>query len=118
MKKYTCFALLALLMFLVLMSGCKKDDPEPASAESLAGGFTEDRELTTEDWEVFLEAVDLDGVSYVPTLVATQVVAGTNYRFTATGTPVVPDPESFTAYVYVFKPLEGPAELVDIARIE
>ena len=55
-------------------------------------------------------------VGYVPTLVATQVVAGTNYRFTATATPVYPNAESYKVYVYVYKPLQGVAQLIEIVR--
>ena len=119
MKKFTCFALIMLVVGMTLLPGCRNEDPEPGVSDDppVAGGYSDDRELTDEDWEVFTEAMNLDGVDYAPTLVATQVVAGTNYRFTTTATPVIPDPESYTAYVYIFKPLGGgEAELVDIAR--
>ena len=118
MKKYTCFALLALLILVILLPGCtKKDINHNGEDDPMPGGYTGDRELTDEDWAIFNEAVDLDGVSYTPTLVATQVVAGINYRFTTTATPVVPEPESYTAYVYIFKPIgDDPPELVDITR--
>jgi len=84
---------------------------------NLAGGYSADRSVTDEDLKVFNEAMNgLVGVSYKPTLVATQVVAGTNYRFTTTATPVVPNPVPFKAYVYIFKPLQGPTQLKEIVR--
>ena len=58
------------------------------------------------------------GVAYEPTKVATQVVAGMNYRFTATATPVIPNPEPYTVHITVFKPLAGPAELGGIEKIQ
>lgn len=77
------------------------------------GAYSQDRELTDEDRAIFEEAMKgIVGVSYEPTLVATQVVAGINYRFTTTATIVVPDAESTTKYVYIFKPLGDEAPVV------
>jgi len=85
--------------------------------EPMAGGYSEDRAIAAEELAMFEEVMnDLVGVSYEPTLVATQVVAGMNYRFTATATPVIPEPYSYTAYVYIFKPLSGPALLLNIEK--
>ncbi|MCL2321627.1 MAG: hypothetical protein FWC47_05905 [Oscillospiraceae bacterium] len=85
------------------------------SEEPMVGAYSKDRAVTEEDLAVFNEALDgLVGVTYEPTLVSTQVVAGMNYRFTATATPVVLNPVSKTVYVYIYKPLDGPAELVKI----
>ena len=71
--------------------------------------------------EVFDEALEgWTGVAYVPTSVATQVVAGINYRFTADATPVVPDEdaETYQVHIFIFKPLMGaPAELINIERL-
>ena len=106
---------LAATIFLSGMTGCgKKSEP---GAPAIVGGYSQDRAVTPEDMEVFNQALEgFVGVAYEPTLVATQVVAGMNYRFTATATPVIPEPDSYTAYVYIFKPLDGPAELVNIER--
>jgi len=81
----------------------------------IAGGYTEDRDVTPEDLEIFYKALEgLTGVAYEPSKVATQVVAGMNYRFTATATPVIPDPEPYMARVTIFAPLAGEPELVEI----
>ena len=88
----------------------KWDDPIP-------GGYTADRAVTADDLIVFNEAMaGLVGVNYEPTLVATQVVAGTNYRFTAKATPVVLNPVPYQVYIYIFKPLQGPAQLTEIVN--
>lgn len=61
--------------------------------ENKAGGYSEARALEAHDKEVFDKALgNILGVSYTPEQVATQIVAGTNYRFfckykTATAQP-------------------------------
>jgi len=113
MKKLFCFALPLCFVGLFMLAGCGAA-PEPP----IAGGYTEDRAVTAEDMAVFEEALDgFVGVGYVPALVATQVVAGTNYRFTAEALGVYPGAEPYQAYVFIFKPLEGPAELVKVETL-
>ena len=50
-------------------------------------------------------------------LLASQVVAGTNYCFLCSVTPVAPNAESSCAMVYVYADLNGGAELTDVADI-
>ncbi len=58
---------------------------------------------------------DLTGATYEPvTLLATQVVAGTNYAILCKVTPVYPDAEGSYAIVYVYQSLDGEAELVNV----
>lgn len=85
----------------------------------IPGGYTEDRAVTAEDLAIFEEALaGLLGVDYEPTLVATQIVAGTNYRFTATATVVYPDAEPYTVHIFIYQPLgDEPPVLVDIVEI-
>jgi len=88
--------------------------PEPTQ---LPGGYTADRAVTDDDLKVFDEAMaGIMGVNYDPTLVATQVVAGLNYRFTATATVVYPNAVPYTVYIYIYKPLQGPAQLTEIVN--
>ena len=115
MKKIIILAVAAAMAFIAVagLTGCGKEKDEP-----VAGGYTEDRAITDEDMEIFEKALDgLTGVSYEPTLVATQVVAGINYRFTATATMIIPDAEPYEVYIYIFKPLEGDPELTEIVNI-
>lgn len=75
------------------------------------GGYTQQREPTAEELTLFKTAMaTLDGVNYVPESVATQVVAGKNYRFVCKATPVVPNPQSFHAAVVIYQPLPGKGE--------
>ena len=80
------------------------------------GAYTADRPLTDEDRALFESVMkDQTEAEYIPVAVATQVVAGTNYRFTCSVTPAISDPEPYAAYVYIFKPLDNSApKLVDI----
>ena len=136
MKK-TLIALLCLVAVLLTagLGACTKTSPTPAddptappateapgetpTDEPVAGGYTEDREPTEDELAILTEALEgTDGVTYEATLVATQVVAGTNYRFTATATAVTPDAEPYEVYIFVFVNLEGEVELKDIETIE
>lgn len=60
----------------------------------------------------------MDGASYVPvTLMATQIVAGTNYCILCQVTPVVPDAKPAWALVYVYADLEGNAEIMNVYEL-
>jgi len=125
MKRNIWLAALALIVLMGLMSGCKSKDTGQNESDgslpdgSLPGGYSEDkprlveysedREPTEEDLAIFDKVMsDLDGASYEPTLVATQDIAGVTYRFTVTATPDEPDPESYTTYIYIYKPSGSP----------
>lgn len=73
----------------------------------MAGAYTAQRPLSKEDLALFRSVTaDLDGVRYVPESVATQIVAGTNYRFVCEA--VVPGKaEIYRAEITVFQPLPG-----------
>ena len=133
MKKLKSIVSLALFSALLLAAcggGTSSSAPSSApapeseatgSSQQLVGAYTEDRDVTDEDLAVFDAALEgLTGVEYVPEKVATQVVAGTNYRFYAKATTVTPDAEESYAYVYIFMPLGEDAvpELTEIEPIE
>ena len=84
--------------------GCKSKE-EPA-----VGGYTEvkDKNLTPELIEMFEKALDgLMGANYTPVMLeATQVVAGTNYKFKADGTKTTNPIIMGTYYVYIYKDLQ------------
>ncbi len=107
---------LLVIIMSTLLSACTPSANEP---EQVAGGYTDDRAITDEDMEIFNKATAENvGVTLEPSLVATQVVSGTNYRFTATSTPVSPDAESKQVYVYIYVPLDGEPELTEIVDIQ
>lgn len=82
------------------------------------GGWTIFRKPDEDDMKVFEEAMNgLLGVKYTPLLVKSQIVSGKNYKFICNATPVVPEPEEFSAIVSIFKPLDGAAVLTGISKL-
>lgn len=96
----------------------------PAPSTKIAGGWSVNVEfsgsMSTEAMEAFEAAIStLVGVDYVPaTVLATQTVAGTNYAFLCTGTPVVPNAPAKWYIVTVYKDLKGEASILSIEEIE
>ncbi len=90
----------------------------PQGNANTVGGWAEQRPLTKEDQAVFDEAMKgFVGVGYKPKSVATQVVAGVNYRFICDAQPVYPGARPYEAMVEIYKPLEGSAVITHISRI-
>lgn len=85
--------------------------------ETLMGGWeaAESAEVTEEAGEALTKALEkIVGAEYEPVaLLATQIVAGTNYSLLCKVTPVVPDAESDYVIVHVYQDLEGNAEITD-----
>ena len=131
MKKLLTILLTLLMVFtLVGCNSTKEEEPvvvdtpqinEPVQ-EEIVGGFidVEDGTLTDELKDIFNKAIDgLLGATYEPIeLVATQVVAGTNYKFLANGTKTTNPITKGTYYIYVNKDLQGNVSLLDIETIE
>lgn len=104
-----------------------------ASAEMMVGGWkiapaqsailTEEAQpepmMTDEAADAFRKAMEkLDGAEYTPVaLLATQLVAGTNYCILCQGKYVVPDAKPFWALVYIYADLEGNAEIMNIYEL-
>ncbi len=85
----------------------------------MPGGWTKYRDLTSEDKAVFDEALEgLIGVNYTPNSVATQVVAGVNYRFKCTATLHRPSGDTeWEVIIVIYKPLEGAPHIIEIVRV-
>ena len=130
--------LVVLLSALMLMSlvGCnsnKEDTPieetekqeevvEPTQEEpEIVGGYidVEDGTITTELQELFDTALKgLLGANYeAKKLIASQLVAGTNYKFLAEATKITNPITIGTYYVYINKDLDGNISLLDIETI-
>ena len=128
MKKLLTLLLTLLMIFTI--SGCNSssqdepivDNPVIEEDTPLAGGFTEveDGTLTDELKDIFNKALDgLMGATYEPVeLVATQVVAGTNYKFLANGIKTTNPITKGTYYITIYKDLQGDVKLLDIETIE
>lgn len=88
--------------------------------QSLSGGFTEQRDLTEDETLLFDKVTEkLVGVKYTPESVATQVVAGINYRFICTAKTLTPKPETYQTEITVYKPLpgQGDPKITEIRRL-
>ena len=134
MKKLLAILLTLLMIFTLVGCNSKEDTPivnepeqqeevvEPIEDEPIVGGFVdaEDKTITDELKDIFNKALDgLTGAKYEPVeLVATQVVAGTNYKFLANGTKTTNPITKGTYYITIYKDLQGNVELLDIETIE
>lgn len=92
----------------------KAGQQQPAAAEvaektqTLCGGYTAQRPLTEDEHLLFDRVTrELTGVKYTPQSVATQVVAGTNYRFVCTAETATDKPAVHKAEITVYQPLPG-----------
>ncbi len=89
-----------------------------AQTDMITGGWTrpESPEITSDIEELCRKAFDgMTGVSYIPTaLLATQVVAGTNYCILFRVTPSVLDAEEVYAIGYLYEDLSGNVTVEDI----
>ena len=127
MKKVLTVLLTLLMVFtLVGCNGSKQEEPtienEPEVNEPIVGGYVdaEDKNLTPELIEMFEKAFEgFAGASYTPVMLeATQVVAGTNYKFLADGSKTTNPMIQGTYYVYINKDLQGNISLLDIEVID
>lgn len=128
MKKLLSILLILLMVFTLV--GCNSktvetptiEDKQQIEETTIVGGYqeAEDKNLTPELIEMFEKAFEgLDGASYTPVMLeATQVVAGTNYKFKAEGTKTTNPIIQGTYYVYINKDLQGNISLLDIEVIE
>ena len=126
MKKLLTLLLTLLMMFTLVGCNSKQEEKpaidEPQIEEPIVGGYieVEDKNLTPELIEMFEKAFEgFDGANYTPVMLeATQVVAGTNYKFKADGTKTTNPMIQGTYYVYINKDLQGNISLLDIEVIE
>jgi hypothetical protein len=87
------------------------------SSNAIVGGWSSYHNLTAEDKNIFNIALQrLEGVTYIPNAVSTQVVAGVNYRFKCSASK----PPAYVIWeciVEIFQPLDGEPYITGIIRI-
>ena len=94
------------------------------SAEQLMGGWeipaAEAGPLTEEAQAAFDKAMEkLVGAKYTPVaLLATQIVAGTNYCILCQTTAVAPNAAPHWTLVYIYADLQGNAEIMNIYDLD
>ncbi|UQB67421.1 hypothetical protein [Epilithonimonas zeae] len=85
--------------------------------ELTVGGWTAFHSLTSEEQQVFSEALrGFVGVKYTPTEVSTQLVNGTNYRYKCAAS-MPPSDVTWNAIVEIYKPINGQPHVTGITRI-
>ena len=98
MKKM--ITILSCAAFLAACSGSKALKNEEGNERHLVGGYTEQRNLNEEELQLFSNTYTGED-TLTPVTVATQVVAGTNYRF------ICKDPKGNQMVVVIYQPLPG-----------
>ena len=121
MKKLFAVLLAAML---ALCSTASLADGAPAAIGGMTGGWAVNEEVAAgvpEDVAGYLNAAleGFVGSNIEPVaLLATQLVAGTNYCLLCKITPVVPNPVTSLSLVYVYVDLQGQASLLEISGLE
>ena len=91
---------------------------EPKTDELVDGGWGRPESITvTEKVKSLLDKAtnELDGAEYTPiAYLGNQIVAGTNHCILCKITPVIPNPASRYALVYLYEDLEGNVEITSV----
>ena len=115
--KYFYILFLAAVLSCVCVSCDQIFNPSPK--EAVVGGYSEQRKLSDEERALFDSvAAEIAGVKYEPINVATQIVAGVNYRFLCKGKEQERCGKKFYAVIVVHKPLPNAGEprIISIER--
>ncbi len=101
-----------------------EEKEDEANSEEMAGGWTVYADqpavnLPAEAQSAFDKALEgMTGATYEPiALLGTQVVAGVNYAILAKQTLVTAEPVTNIAVVYVYAPVSGDPEVLNIVRL-
>lgn len=111
--KTTIKAILCAMLLAAALCGCgaKPGGAAEGDGTTLAGGYSKPRTPDADEKALFESLTDgLEGVKYKPLNVATQVVAGTNYRFVCQGRETARKGRKFDAVITIYKPLPGQGE--------
>ena len=77
----------------------------------LCGGYTEEREPSDDEYQLFRSVTDsMEGMSFTPLTVQTQVVAGINYRFYCRFSDGSEEYSPGHCWLTIYKPLPGQGE--------
>ena len=81
------------------------------SGQQLCGGYTDVREPSDEEYQLFRAVTDsMEGMSFTPLTVQTQVVAGINYRFYCRFSDGSEEYSPGHCWLTIYKPLPGQGE--------
>jgi hypothetical protein len=89
-----------------------------AEAAQVPGAYGPFKPVDATTKAIFDKAMaDLKGVGYTPLIVASQVVAGTNYLYMCNAQVVAPGTPAYPVEVIIFQPLSGPPHHTHIKRV-
>lgn len=122
MKKLLIIALASSMLTACEWWGGKSDKggEKESSAAVLCGGYTQQRTPTADELKLFSGALaEIDGAGYTPESVATQVVAGTNYRFVCKTVAATRDAPTYQTEVIIYQPLPecGEPKITSIKKL-
>ena len=81
------------------------------SGQQLCGGYSEEREPTCEEYQFFRQVTDnMEGMTFTPLTVQTQVVAGINYKFYCRFCDGSEEYDPGHCWITIYKPLPGHGE--------
>ena len=112
----------AMLLVLALNTGCDHISSWINPQPEVVGGYSKQRRISDEELQLFEQATaSLQGVEYTPLNVATQIVAGTNYRFLCKARAIDANGKKGKrqyAVIVIHKPLpnQGEARILSIER--
>lgn len=121
--EFTIIGVMQTVTEVALTKPVVEEEPEvDFASDLLLGGWNldVDPDITDELKAVFEKGTEgLLGVDYEPyAYFASQLVAGTNHCFLCMATPVVPDAESYFAFVFLYEDLEGNVKVLDIVTMD
>lgn len=116
--KHICYTLMAGII--VIMAACgshvRNHETTPESKKQImCGAYTSMRNIGNEEMAMFRQVTDTLGLRLKPQQVATQVVAGINYKFVCKYTDKV-QATSGTCIVIIYKPLQGGPLLTSLQK--
>lgn len=115
-------SLIVLINSMRVTNSCNAAVEECTSTVESVGAYGCFHVVTEEEKAIFNEANDMVGVYYEPLLAATQVVAGSNYRFICNAKVAALHADYYLAQVTVFVPLSGgkmeKPVITDIKRLD
>lgn len=110
--------ILLITLFCASCANGNKQNETPAEeeqAKTLCGGYTDQRDLSEEDIAFFKEVTAGEELVLTPVSVATQVVAGVNYKFLCRYEDKAAG-ESGNCTVTIFRDLKGNAKVTKIEK--
>ena len=89
-----------------------------AEAAQVPGAYGPFKPVDATTKAIFEKAMaGLLGVGYTPLIVASQVVAGTNYLYMCNAQVVAPGTAAYPVEVIIYQPLSGPPHHTTIKRV-